>query len=382
MYCEDLPNGKVRFGMSYTDDKGKARKVSVTMPRNTATYRRDAERILNDKIRKATIDSCTDLKLGELAELYLAQNRAYIKEVTHIRNANSMKAICAMLGADTNVSKLGARSVSTAFYASGRNNSTLNEFLRRFKAFWRWAYDNDYVENVDWLKKLRPFPAQSTREKNAQKYLERDELQAVLSAMDEAVLRMAVTALALSGLRVGELLALERADVDIDARTIHVDKTYNEQLHIVSEGAKTYAGNRDVYIQDELLALCLEVRDYYERMGVDSELWLCDLDGKRLTYQKLNKYFAATCERVIHRHLSLHSLRHTHASLLFESGASLGAVSYRLGHQHSRVTEDIYIHLTQRKQEMYNAELKDVKLLKFSHNFPMNKGENAESVGI
>lgn len=380
MYCEELKNGKVRFGMSYTDARGEARKVSVTMPRNTATYRREAERVLNDKIRKANIERCADLKLGELAELYLEQNRPYIKEVTHIRNANAIKAIVQMLGANTNVSLLGARSVSAAFYASGRNNSTLNEFLRRFKAFMRWAYDNDYVENVDWLKKIRPFPDKSTKEKNAMKYLERNELQAVLSAMDIAIFRMAITALALSGLRIGELLALTRADVDCEARTIHVDKTYNEQLHIVSEGAKTYAGNRDVYMQDELLSLCEEIRDYYERMGVDSELWLCDLDGNRLTYQKLNKYFAATCEAVLQRRLSLHSLRHTHASLLFEAGTSLSAVSYRLGHQHSRVTEDIYIHVTQRKREMYNAELKDVHLLEFSHNFPIEGSAIAETV--
>lgn len=364
MYCEELKNGKVRFGMSYTDSNGNARRVSVTMPRNTATYRREAEKKLNEKIRKATAgDNPENLRLGELAELYLTQNRAYIKEVTHIRNTTSVKAICQLLGPDTNVSKLGARSVSTALYASGRNNCTLNEFLRRFKAMMRWAYDNDYVSDVSWLKKLRPFPAQSTREKNAEKYLERDELQKLLPELDVTIFRYAVTFLALSGLRVGELLAMTCLDVDLEARQIHVNKTYNEQLHMVSEGAKTYAGNRDVYIQDELLELCKDIDKFYADMGVKRELYFCDLDGKRLTYQKLNKYFAASCERVLQRRLSLHSLRHTHASLMFEENVSLAAVSRRLGHANSRVTESIYVHVTQRKQEMYNAEFKNVHLL-------------------
>ena len=55
MYAEELKNGKVRFGMSYTDNKGKSRRVSVTRPRNTATYRREAELLLNSNIRKAGI---------------------------------------------------------------------------------------------------------------------------------------------------------------------------------------------------------------------------------------------------------------------------------------------------------------------------------------
>lgn len=366
MYCEELKNGKARFGMSYTDGRGKSHRVSVTMPRNTATYRREAEKVLNEKIRRATIgDRPDELKLGELAELYYEQAKSFVKEVTYIRNKNAVKTLVQIIGADINVSKLTAKIVSTALYGSGRNNSTLNELLRRFKAFMRWGYANDYVADVTWLKKLKPFPEDMTmKEKNMNKYLERDELQALLPQMYVRINKYAIYTLALSGLRVGELLALTKEDVNLKERYIRVNKTYNEQLKAVSEGAKTYSGNRKVYMQDELYDLCREILEYYRRLNVESDLFFCDLQGKRLSYARLNKYFAENTERVIGRRLTLHSLRHTHASLLFEQNVSLQAVAYRLGHSSSRVTERIYLHFTQRKQEQYNSEVKEIRLVR------------------
>ena len=365
MYCEELKSGKARFGMSYTDGRGKSHRVSVTMPRNTATYRREAEKILNEKIRQATIgDRPDELKLGELAELYYEQSRPFVKEVTYMRNRNAVKTLVQIIGADINVSRIGSKIVSTALYESGRDNSTLNELLRRFKAFMRWGYANDYVADVTWLKKLKPFPDLSRREKNAEKYLERDELQTLLPQMYVRINKYAIYALALSGLRVGELLALTKEDVNLKERYIRVNKTYNEQLKAVSEGAKTYSGNRKVYMQDELRDLCAEILEYYRRLNVESDLFFCDLQGKRLSYARLNKYFAENTERVIGRRLTLHSLRHTHASLLFEQNVSLQAVAARLGHSSSRVTERIYLHVTQRKQEQYNSEVKEIHLVR------------------
>ena len=365
MYCEELKSGKARFGMSYTDGRGKSHRVSVTMPRNTATYRREAEKILNEKIRQATIgDRPDELKLGELAELYYEQSRPFVKEVTYIRNKNAVKTLVQIIGADINVSRIGSKIVSTALCESGRDNSTLNELLRRFKAFMRWGYANDYVADVTWLKKLKPFPDLTRREKNAEKYLERDELQTLLPQMYVRINKYAIYTLALSGLRVGELLALTKDDVNLKERYIRVNKTYNEQLKAVSEGAKTYSGNRKVYMQDELYDLCREILEYYRRLNVESDLFFCDLQGKRLSYARLNKYFAENTERVIGRRLTLHSLRHTHASLLFEQNVSLQAVAARLGHSSSRVTERIYLHVTQRKQEQYNSEVKEIHLVR------------------
>ncbi|HCI89380.1 MAG TPA: integrase [Lactobacillus sp.] len=47
----------------------------------------------------------------------------------------------------------------------------------------------------------------------------------------------------------------------------------------------------------------------------------------------------------------MHGFRHTHASLLFEAGATIKEVQTRLGHSSSKTTLDIYTHVTQSKKQ-------------------------------
>ncbi|WP_270754912.1 tyrosine-type recombinase/integrase [Ligilactobacillus ruminis] len=47
----------------------------------------------------------------------------------------------------------------------------------------------------------------------------------------------------------------------------------------------------------------------------------------------------------------MHGFRHTHASLLFEAGATIKEVRTRLGHSSSKTTLDIYTHVTQPKKQ-------------------------------
>ncbi|WDC80680.1 tyrosine-type recombinase/integrase [Ligilactobacillus ruminis] len=47
----------------------------------------------------------------------------------------------------------------------------------------------------------------------------------------------------------------------------------------------------------------------------------------------------------------MHGFRHTHASLLFQAGATIKEVQTRLGHSSSKTTLDIYTHVTQSKKQ-------------------------------
>ena len=80
------------------------------------------------------------------------------------------------------------------------------------------------------------------------------------------------------------------------------------------------------------------------------------------TYPETNHYYpshvATSWLGTVYRNfpdmkkITAHGFRHTHASLLFESGANIKEVQERLGHSTSKMTLDIYTHVTQnRKQE-------------------------------
>ncbi|WP_375180673.1 tyrosine-type recombinase/integrase, partial [Enterococcus rotai] len=92
-------------------------------------------------------------------------------------------------------------------------------------------------------------------------------------------------------------------------------------------------------------------------------------DTKQLVFHKRNNslldsaYINRLLKDKLHSNLSPHSFRHTHASLLFESGASIKDVQKRLGHSSMAVTMDVYTHVTK------EADDKLLKALNQQSNF-------------
>lgn len=365
MYVEKR-NDKYRYCKTYTDPMtGKQKRAYVTLAKYSPTYKAKAEKMLDEKIAKVTGGYDNDITLAEAVEEYLECNKTAWRPTTHRRNTGACHTLVKILGAETRLNALTARFVRQRCNSSGRAPSTLNEDLTRFKALIRWCYQNDLIKDIRWLDKLTPWLEH--REKNEMKYLEREEIAKLIPELRIDINRMAVQFLILSGLRVGEMLALYKSDVDTEARVIHVTKTLDPAKGVVLQGAKTYSGNRDIHMQDELYDLVREINRYLAEIdmksGIRSDYFLHDLVGKPLQYARLNNYFKENCERALHRRLSLHSLRHSHASLLFEAGMSLDSVSRRLGHSSSRITKDVYIHVTKKLEAKYAEQLNAIKML-------------------
>ena len=60
--------------------------------------------------------------------------------------------------------------------------------------------------------------------------------------------------------------------------------------------------------------------------------------------------------------MTSHVLRHTHASLLLAEGISIDTISRRLGHENSKITREIYLHVTEKLKEKDNSTLKNITL--------------------
>lgn len=369
MYTEQLKNGRYRHQLAFVEERtGKKKKVSVTTDKNTQKARREAEAALNEKIRAINAAFVPDDEtLREALDAYLMANKSRWRPGTHRRNTYAANALCRLLDPDTKLQKLSARFVIDRFSASDRSGTTLNELIARLKAFLSWCWKTQRLDDISWKERLEPFPEPTAKEKNKMKYLEREELTKLLDGLNLPLRRMMVSFMALSGLRVGECIALRKEDVDLSDRLIHVRNTIDHRSGEVLEGAKTAGSVRDVYIQDELLTLCRDIRKYMTEMamkcGFRTEFFFSDFEGRPVNYYTLEKYFRENTERIIGRPLTLHSLRHTHASLMFEGGATLEAVSLRLGHSDSRTTKDIYVHVTERLKSRYNETFDRIKIL-------------------
>lgn len=366
--------GKVRYYERYADPlTGKACKVSCSMPKATKKNEKKAAEILQAKIREKMCEKApesVDITLHEIIEAY--QRYKYqmfvmgaMKEATYDKATYMYRHIETVLGGDTKVSKLNARFITSVLLGSGEDAHRLNERLTRLKAMLRWAYSQDLVKDISYVEKLKPFPETvSARERISEKYMEGSELAAVLDAMKEERWKLLTRFLCLSGLRIGEAIALN--DSDIDGEYIHITKTYSLPLRKVTT-PKTNDSNRDVFIQPELADCIREIRRQMKKqmlnLGYRSEIFFPDYDGGYLHYDTFRIYFERVTTRTIGRKLSPHACRHTMVSLFAESGVSLDAISRRLGHYDSAITKDVYFHVTAKMVDRDNEEFRAVRIL-------------------
>ena len=360
MWIVKTKTGKYKYVERYTDPNGKKKYVSVTLAGNKRQDKRYAEDFLRSRVR-AFLDEAEEqstLTLKTLSEAYYAFQQREFKEQTATANKSKVATIIKLLGEDKLVPDLTAPYVRNKLWAD--RASTYNERLKHYKAMLRFAYREELVDDISHIDRLQRRKDDPVRVKVQDKYLEKEELKTLLDGMKETHWRLLTEFLALSGLRVGEAIALLKSDVDMTNRNIHVQRTYSKILDKITDSAKTEMSVRDVHIQPELYD-CIE-RIYDHLKDFDSPYFF-GWDGTYISYDAYNKYMRENTERILGRRLTAHALRHTHVALLAEAGLQLDAISRRLGHADSSVTRDVYFHVTKKLQQTENEQLDAIKLL-------------------
>lgn len=364
-----LKNGeeRVRFVERYTNYlTGKTERVQVVCDKDTNATRKAAERILQDKISEklVTKQKSSAYTIQDIYIRYMEYQKIHVKPSTYGRNVSILNTVIKILNPNVLADRI------TAAYVDKRFPDTptkYNTYLTRFKAMIRWAYDHDMISSAEWLSKLHPLP-DNRKERIQDKYLEKEELSRVLDSMKIEKWKLLTEFLALSGLRIGELVALNKEDVDLREHLIRINKTYVFHMGIVESSAKTEDSNRNISIQKELEQVVHSINHMvanYTVIGLNhgTSIFFPDEEGGYLHYDSYRQYFGDVTERVIGRRLTPHALRHTMTSLMAEAGIPLETISRRLGHKDSEITRDIYLHIT-KKMAQHDAELmKNVRLL-------------------
>lgn len=367
MWCEKLNNGTVKYCERYTDPvTHKKKRVSVNKPKDTPQNRNKAQRELNAKIEAACkyTNASESITLKELQEKYLEAQQRNCKMATITRNEIVTSTVINILGSDAIVDLLTAQYVNQKFLNSDKPIRTLNTYITRFKAMLNWGYQNDYHDNYKLITKLQPFKDTSQDISVTAKYLEPEEIRMLLDYIKSKELWhwwYTTNILILTGMRFGELAALENKDVDLKSLIIHVNKTYDPVNKIVTT-PKTDNSVRDIHIQPELLDIIKKCRLWRENMILENHffttLFIPNVKtGYYMSHAVYEKFIRETSEKILHHRITPHNLRHTHASLLAASGMTPDEIARRLGHGRSNVTSDIYIHVTKKIIENDNKKL-------------------------
>ena len=164
------------------------------------------------------------------------------------------------------------------------------------------------------------------------------------SVMNKRLSYMAFMTLYWTGMRLGELLALNLKDVDLEKRTISITKSYQRlgKKDVITP-PKTSKSKRVITIPEFLAA---DIKDY-----MDS---LYDLQEDDRLFPITKYYLEHEMQRGIKesgvKRIRVHDLRHSHASMLIELGFSPLEIANRLGHEKVETTLNTYAHLYPNKQ--------------------------------
>ena len=142
-----------------------------------------------------------------------------------------------------------------------------------------------------------------------------------------------------TGLRIGELLALTREDIDLEKKTLRVNKSYQRlKGRDIITTPKTPRSNRIIEISDNLANV---LENYFEK--------LYDLKKKDRIFPCTKYLFEHEIKRIAKAEnmesIRLHDLRHSHASLLIHLGVNPVLISKRLGHEKVETTLNTYSHI-------------------------------------
>ncbi|HEM3590118.1 TPA: site-specific integrase [Streptococcus suis] len=158
-----------------------------------------------------------------------------------------------------------------------------------------------------------------------------------------------------TGCRINEVLALHWSDIDLNNATVSITKTLNRYGLINSP--KSNASIRDIDIDGQTVAMMKEYRRRQIQeawtLGRSETVVFSDFIHDYPEDKTLGNRLTTRLRNIGLPNIGFHGFRHTHASLLLNSGIPYKELQHRLGHSRISMTMDIYSHLS--KENAKNA---------------------------
>jgi integrase len=178
------------------------------------------------------------------------------------------------------------------------------------------------------------------------KFLDPEQIRQLLPALPEPCRTLVLLAVG-SGMRIGELLALRWKHVDFLRSVISIrESLYRGRFG----GPKTRSSRRDVPMSEPVRQALLAHRARSQNPRSEDLLFTSRAQTPANAKNLLRRVLQPTCKRLDLPLVSWHSFRHTHATLLSETGESLKTAQAILGHSDLETTLKVYTHVIPESQ--------------------------------
>lgn len=232
-------------------------------------------------------------------------------------------------------------------YAENHERQSTMDFHHQLKAAILDAVDEGMISRDPTRKAI--IKGKTPREKK-DKYLNQFELQKLIADLDlkeKINTDWLIYLIAKTGIRFSEALAITPKDFDFPHQTLNIEKTWNYKENGGFEPTKNKSSERKVQLDWQTVIQFSEIIK-----GLDEEKPI--FINKKIYNSTINDTLKRHCINAEIPVITIHGLRHTHASILLYAGVSIASVAHRLGHASMSTTQKTYLHII---QELENTDI-------------------------
>ena len=236
-------------------------------------------------------------------------------------------------------------------YAKEHEKQTTLDFHHQLKGAILDAVDEGMLERDPTRKAIIKGKTPRTKK---MKYLNQFELHTLIADLDikeEPNWDCFILLVAKTGMRFSEALAITPSDFDFSRQTLSISKTWDYKGNGGFLPTKNKSSVRKIQIDWQIVVKFSELTK-----GLPEEKPIF-VGNTKIYNSTINAVLTRHCRKCGISEISIHGLRHTHASLLLFAGVSIASVARRLGHASMTTTQKTYLHIIQ------ELENKDVDLV-------------------
>lgn len=234
-------------------------------------------------------------------------------------------------------------------YAKYHERQTTMDFHHQLKGAILDAVDEGLIERDPTRKAI--IKGKIPQEKKP-KYLNQFELQVLLSNLNlssQISWDWFILLIAKTGIRFSEALALTPRDFDLSHQILSINKTWNYKEDGGFLPTKNQSSIRKVQLDWQTV---MQFAGLIKGLPVDLPIFIPQ-KGK-IYNSTVNNVLYRLCQKSNVPSITIHGLRHTHASILLFAGVSIASVARRLGHSSMTTTQKTYLHII---QELENQDI-------------------------
>ncbi len=228
-------------------------------------------------------------------------------------------------------------------YDGGLSPVSINLMLSILSMAFEYAFDRDYVENNP-CDRVKRIPKVERKRADSFTKAEQMKLEQAIAAEDDDRL-FGIILCFYTGLRIGELLGLEWADISNDCKELTISKTVyrgkneNGEWQLCTGEPKTVSSYRRIPLPEHIANGLYSLRE-----KSNSRFVVQNKKGERMSIRSYQYIFERITEKAEVRKLNFHSIRHTFATRALENGVDIKTLSEIMGHKNTSVTLNRYAH--------------------------------------